>query len=202
MEQKMNIKAAILSFISFYTFLFVPLIPLWAQEGKNPLDSDLTPPLILHRPPIQSVRPGGPLVIQATITDNVAVKKASVFFRFMGTREYFIMDMHHVGNNIYSIEIPDQYVQVPGLEYYIQASDKAGNIEAFRGSSFSPLTIKVIPISPSAKSWYQKWWVWTIVGGMVAAAAVAAGGGGGGGGGDGGSGPSDTGTAVINEPIP
>jgi len=198
----MDRKATILSFISFYTFLFLPLTPLFAQEGTVPPDSDITAPLIQHERLIQSVRSGEPLIIQATITDDVAVKEAFLFFRFIGTREYFSMNMDSSENNVYSATIPDQYVQEPGLEYYIQASDKAGNTGVFRGFPFSPLTVKVVSVSRPAKAWYQKWWVWTIVGGMVVAAAAAAAGGGGGGGGGGDGGEPSTGTAVISEPIP
>jgi hypothetical protein len=192
-------KAMILSFVSFYAFIFLPLVPLWAQEGEIHPDSDLTEPLIKHEGPFQPVRSGEPLVIQATITDNVAVKEASLYFRFKGTREYFSVSMDHVGSNVYSAMISEQYVQEPGVEYYIEASDKAGNTAAFRGFSFSPLTIQVVPVTMHAKAWYKKWWVWTIVGGVVAVAAgaVAAGGGGGGG-----SSKPATGTAVISEPIP
>ena len=110
----------------------------------------------------------------------------------------------------------------PGVEYYIQAEDKAGNI-AQRGFAFSPLMVEVSPFLPSMgeepeviveapaqedivmttgeapvkKAWYKKWWVWTI----VAAAAGAAAAGGGGGGGDSAPAPT-TGSVSITGPTP
>lgn len=197
--QKINKRAVILSFVAFYTFLLLPLIPLLAQEREIFSNSDLTGPLIQHRTNIRSVPSGRRLTIEATITDNVAVKGASIFYRFMGTREYFSRSMDSLGNHLYSAIIPSQYVQEPGLEYYIEASDEAGNTTVFRGFEFSPLTIVVASESSSGKPWYKKWWVWTIVGGViVSAAAVAAAGSG--------SGekapPPPTGTASIDAPIP
>ena len=200
MEKGMIRKAVVLSFVSFYAFLVLPLMPLWAQDRKIPLDSDITAPIILHKPNPRPIPSGEPMVIRATVTDNVMVDEVLLFFRFMDTREYFSMNMDSLGDNIYSATIPDQFAQEPGLEYYIQASDKAGNSGVFRGFSFSPLTIKVVSVErPVVKAWYQKWWVWTVVGGIVVAAAAVAGGSSGG---DVEADTSATGTATIKQPIP
>jgi len=81
-----------------------------------------------------------------------------------------------------------------GLEYYIQATDLAGNTLLF-GYSFSPLTIAVVPVAADniavtdnsdtniaveekKKSGISKW-VWVGLGVVVAGAALSSGGGGG-----------------------
>lgn len=197
--QKINKRAVILSFVASYTFLLLPLTPLLAQEPEMFSNSDLTGPLIRQRTNIRSVPSGRRLTVEATITDNVAVKGASLFYRFMGTREYFSRSMDSVGNHLYSVTIPGQYVQEPGLEYYIEASDEAGNTTVFRGFEFSPLAIVVVSESSSGKAWYRRWWVWTIVGGIILSAATVAATAGGG---DKAAPPPPTGTAAIDAPIP
>ncbi|MBI3610168.1 MAG: hypothetical protein HY204_05645 [Nitrospirae bacterium] len=223
----MNRKALLLSFVAFYTFLFLPFLPLWAEEIQLPSNADRTAPVVQHEPPGQSAPSAKDLVIQATITDNVAVKEAFLFYRPLGNTEYFSINMNPVGNNLYAATIPKEDVQEPGIEYYIQAADPSGNT-VLRGFSFSPLMITVAPVLPAPKGgnepaavapapssqeplalkteapatspWYKKWWVWAIAAGVVVIAA-AAGGGGGGGGGGGSPGPS-TGSATVSGPIP
>ena len=191
-------KASFLSFISFYTFLLFPLSPLLAQELGTSSNSDDFGPIIQHKPFVQSVAAGEPLTIEATIKDNVAVKGAVIFYRFMGTREYFSKSMNSLGDHLYSATIPGQYVQEPGLEYYIEAVDEAGNTRTFRGFDFSPLTINIVSGS-SGKAWHKKWWVWTIVGGIILSAATVAATAGSG---DEAAPPPPTGTAAIDAPIP
>jgi hypothetical protein len=198
-----------------------------AQElGLSP-DADRTAPTIQHDPPGQSFHAGKDLIIQATITDNAAVKEATLFYRPEGNTEYLRVNMNPIGNNIYTAAIPQKDVVEPGIEYYIQSSDKACNI-AMRGFAFSPLVIAVAPVlppsggekkepvvaippstpadelglkteEPATPAWYKKWWVWTIVGAVVIVGAVAAGGGGGGGGG---GGETSTSSVTISGPTP
>ena len=53
------------------------------------------------------------------------------------------------------------------------AQDVAGNV-SFEGTSLAPLTIQVRQ-SPVYKPWYKKWWVWAIVGVVVAGGGTAVG---------------------------
>ncbi len=100
----------------------------------------------------------------------------------------------------------------PGLEYYIQATDLAGNTLLF-GYAFSPLIITVVPAAmdniaatdnsdtgggeEKKKSGISKW-VWIGLGVVVAGAALSGGGGGGGNGPE----PPPTGTLTISGPTP
>src|SRR3989338_11030685 len=207
----MNKKAFILLVLSFYVFLLLPLYPALAQELQLPSDSDRLPPVIQHQPSDQAAATGKPMIIKATITDNVSIKEAALYYRPMGNVEYFNLTMKKEENNVYSATIPADDVIEPGIEYYIQASDKAGNM-VLRGFSFSPLTVMVEPVLPftepekespvvtpakpslekeesiietppverhvyktegGEKTWYKKWWVWSIVGGGAVAVAAA-----------------------------
>ena len=149
----------------------------------------------------------------------MAVKEATLFYRPLRETEYSQLSMTPQGDDIYSATIPEAEVWEPAIEYYVQASDEAGNV-ALQGFSFDPLIVAVASVIPpieeevasveeeavapeeplfttgpsSATAWYKKWWVWTIgvavVGGAVAVA-------GGGGGGDDGDGASTGGLAVA-----
>lgn len=219
---KIKNKALLLFVFSFYTFLFLPLAPLWAQALKMPANSDLVAPSIQHDPPTEKIAPGEPVSIQATVTDNNTIKEVLLFYRVQGEDEYLSINMQPKGPTSYTTLIPKEEIRAPGLEYYIQASDQAGNV-ALRGFSFSPLSVAVAPkaapnetftknVFPKdeketalktevseGKPWYKKWWVWAIAGVVVVAAA--AGGGGGGGGGGGAGGPA-TGSASVSSPAP
>ena len=224
-------RALLLVLVAIYSFLFIPTVPLWAQTLKLPSKGDLTAPVINHDPPVRSFRSGESLSIQATITDNSEIKEAILFYRTMGKEEYSSINMEKQPEGVYAASIPTEEIAEPGVEYYIQASDPAGNI-ALRGFSFSPLTVTVIPVLPDKKTdealtqnlfpaekrdaalksepgitnpWYKKWWVWTLAGAVVVGGAMALGGGGGGGGGGGrgGNPPGPaTGSATITGPTP
>jgi hypothetical protein len=225
----MKRKALLLVAVALYSFLIIPTAPLWAQSLQLPSKVDLTAPIINHDAPNQSFRSGDPVSIQATITDDAGIKEVTLFYRTMGKAEYSSINMERQ-QETYSASIPKEDAAEPGVEYYIQASDQAGNI-ALRGFSFSPLTVTVTPAAPEKKSdeaftenlfpaeeravaiksdptvtnpWYKKWWVWTIVGAVAIAGAAAAGGGGGGGGSDpapNGAG-GQTGAVNVTGPIP
>ena len=216
-----------LLFAAFFTFILLPLSPLWAQELKFPEDIDLMAPTIQHEPPAQASPAEEKLLIEATITDNVAVEETTLFYRPLGYPEYSSINMELIANHLYSAAIPREEVQEPGIEYYIQASDEAGNM-VMRGFSFSPLIVTVTPAlpgveekkdqaiagieepqesfrlateEPAVKPWYKKWWVWTLVAVVIGGAAAASGGGGGGG--EGAGAPTlTTGSATISGPIP
>lgn len=211
--------------LAVYTFLILPAAPLWAQELSLPPDGDRIAPVIQYEPPTRSAPTGKPLTIDASITDNAEVLEAILFYRPLGASEYASVPMDSLGQRRYRATIPAGQVTEPGVEYYIQASDKAGNM-VMRGFAFSPLMVTVAPLLPGqemeqaggtpeivptespterlamkteagAKPWYKKWWVWAVAGGVVLTAAVA---GGGGGGGD--DSPPTTGSATITVPTP
>jgi hypothetical protein len=182
-------------------------------------------PAIKHDPPSQSAPTSAPLTIEAAVTDNVGVQEVTLYYRHIGSADFTTVNMAPVGNDTYAATIPPTRVAEPGLEYYIQAADVAGNM-ALRGFAFDPLVVNVVPMAPppvvtvmpeprpspaealamrtepaKGRSWYKKWWVWTLVGSAVLIGTAASGGDGGG---DSGSNPppSDTGSITITGPIP
>lgn len=220
----MRNQAIFLSVIALYAFVLAPLATVWAQEVT--IDGgDITAPVIQHDPQAETANAGRPLEIIAIISDDQEVSEATLFYRVQGNREYFSINMTLKEAKSYSATIPQDEVIEPGLEYFIQSTDEAGN-SILRGFSFEPLVILVSPYIPDfgtqeelvsedyntddlvlksefgkTTPWYKKWWVWTIASGVVLATAAAAGSGGGSGGG-GGQEPPTTGTAVIDGAIP
>ena len=201
--------------VSMLVFSLVLLPIAHAAELALP-SGDLTAPVIKHTPISKDALPGQPVGIKATVTDNVGVKEVILFYRENTAADFKRLKMKRdLDSFVYTANIP--VVDSPGLEYYIQATDLAGNTLLF-GHAFSPLTITLAPAAadegetkavavmepqatPAAKeekSGVSKW-VWIGLGVVAVGAALAAGGGGGGGGEQP---PPSTGTIVINGPAP
>ncbi len=130
-----KIRGVVLLTLSFYTFLFLPLTPLWAQSDLLISKADLISPVIQHDRFSSSLPAGSPVMIRATLTDNVGIKEAILFYRLIGTDIYKQLDFTPQGNDLYIAILPIEVIVVPGIEYYLQVSDAAENI-AMRG--FSP----------------------------------------------------------------
>lgn len=204
---KIKSRALILFLISSYTYLFIPLTPLWAQSLGLLAEADQIPPTIRHEPPAL-IPLGESFFLDAVVSDNQDVKEVLLFYRTFGDKNYLSLTMEAIGEGRYRGLLPSKEIREPGLEYYIRATDPEGNM-ALQGLPFSPLEAIVSAASPEgeqenltervfpqqerelglkteeapAKPWYKKWWVWTIAGAVVIGAAAASGGGGGGGGG-------------------
>ncbi len=103
---------------------------------------DLKAPAIEHTPLSQPFVTGETATISATISDESGIADVTLFFRPIGSNEYLQVAMPRLNNNIYSVDIPHEYVQGPGMEYYIKAMDNAGNT-VLKGLNFSPLTVAV-----------------------------------------------------------
>jgi hypothetical protein len=226
----MKQKAILLSFIAIHTFLLSPLTPLFAQGREDSSPPDLIAPHIQHEPSVKAAVAGEPLAIEAIITDDVRVEEVLLHYRLEGSEEYAPIRMESAGETLYSAILPREEVTPPRIEYYIQATDPAGNI-ALRGLSFTPLSVSVVSVpvepetapaavaegaaleritlrteDPPPPRWYKKWWVWTIVGAAVIAGGMAAAGGREDGGGEKG-GPSSAGgptggSVAITGPTP
>jgi hypothetical protein len=186
---------------------------------------DIIPPKIEHDPSNEPTTGGKPVMISAIVTDEGSgIKEVSLFFRPKGTQQYRRLPM--VSRRIesrYEAEIPSHFVQKPGIEYYIEAIDVAGN-KILRGVNFSPIVIAVgsegaapttasptqepaqteeitsskLNLEPETKK--NNNWVWWTVGVVAAGTAIALSQSGGGGGGGGGGTEEETGTVSITAP--
>lgn len=86
---------------------------------------DTLGPAILHAPPTSALV-GQPLLITASVTDYSAVEEVRVFYRSAGETDFSSVLMEPIGNGTYHAAIPPQAAE-GRLEYYIVATDRAGN---------------------------------------------------------------------------
>ncbi len=192
------------------SLIFLPMHYVTAVNAAEALAlpaGDLVAPEIKSPQINTKVAPGESIIVNATVTDNVGVRNVTLFYRNTGAIDFKRVEMSRkqVTDN-YAVTLPE--VIEPGVEYYIQATDLAGNT-VLHGHTFSPLTISVssdstplaeteeavalVPDEAPAKKGVSKW-VWIGLG-VLAVGAAASGGGGGGGG-------STTGTVTITGPTP
>ena len=124
------------------SLIFSPLV--YADQLALP-SGDLIAPQISHEPLNEKIKAGTSQQIKATITDNVGVKTVTLFFRTVGAKDYKRIQMNQVeGSDEYVTTLGFEDTVEPGIEYYIQAVDLAGNA-LLHGYSFSPLTVGIVP---------------------------------------------------------
>lgn len=193
--------------------LSLTLTPVAYAAGLALPTGDLVAPVIKHTPITHDIPAGKPIAITATVTDDDAVKEVILFYTEIGASDYKRTIMKRdLDSNNYTAELP--IFAPPGVEYYIQASDMAGNTLLF-GHKFSPLTVNVAVAAVEIESDSEKSfpavkatpvvkeeektginkWVWIGLG-VVAVGALA--GGGGSGSGDGPGPIEDTRTGTVN----
>ena len=135
---KRILRTFIVIFFS-YSLLFLPVVN--AADVLAFPTADFVAPEIKHTPITTKIPSGEIATIQATVTDNVGVKDVTVFYRDKGHSEFKWTKMvRESGTDEFSTTLPE--VTAPGVEYYIQATDIAGNT-ILHGHTFSPLNIAV-----------------------------------------------------------
>jgi hypothetical protein len=100
---------------------------------------DTAPPTITYTP-VTSWRVNAALPITATIADNIGVQSATLFYRKTGTPGYPSVPMTASGPT-YRGTIPASAMTEAGVQYYLEATDAAGNIQRV------PSTAPEIPYS-------------------------------------------------------
>ncbi|MBV1871728.1 MAG: hypothetical protein KUG83_04200 [Gammaproteobacteria bacterium] len=195
------------------SLILFPFLTAHAAGQQGASFADLAAPAIDHPPISGSIAPGGKLKITAKVSDNVGVKSVLLYYRAKGGEKFTSIKMvAEIGSKTYAANVP--VVTAPGVEYYIQAADAAGNT-FLHGHSFSPLTVSVSPYGNikgadgiaglserEEKSKISKW-VWIGVGALAVGAIAGGSGSGGGGGGSSADARSfDNGAIVITAPTP
>lgn len=198
-------------FLIYILSLSLIYAPLLRADQLSLPSTDLIAPQVIHDPIKEAMAAGKSQKFSAIVTDNIGVQSVTLFYRTVGSKEYKRKPMIGQGSDTYSAIVDSAEMQEPGVEYYIQATDQAGN-NLLHGYSFSPLTVSVSTaaiaktattttqetpkeISYTPKEESSNKWLWIGLGVLVVAAAAGGGGGGGG---------TSTATLTINttEPTP
>ena len=109
-------------------------------SGKISIMSKDTMAPDLYHSPVYNAFTGANLVISATVTDNLSVTNALVYYRTVGQTQWKTAVMNKL-NDKYSAIIPADQITTEGLEYYIEASD--GINVTRKGSAEDPYVITV-----------------------------------------------------------
>ena len=131
--------------------------------------SESEPSNVASATPIDTVKPqmshdvisattfGSTVLIQAEVTDNIAVQAVTLYYRAIGTTAYTSVAMANTSGNTYRASIPASATLPPGVEYYIAATDGASYTYSGRASSpntisvdNSPVITSVVPSAGSA----------------------------------------------------
>ena len=105
------------------------------------MSKDTMAPDIYHTP-VTSAFTGANLVITATVTDNLSIAYANLYYRVAGTDGWKTVRMNKL-NDKYSAILPAADVTVEGIEYYIEAFD--GVSYTYKGSAEAPYAVAVSP---------------------------------------------------------
>jgi len=185
-------------------------ILLCAKDAELSFPGDITAPSIERTSDVSDIVAGSSWTFEAEVRDPSGVKEVVMFFRRAGDHDFKPIIMKSMGGGLYIAIFAPEDVTEPGIEYYLKATDTAGN-SVLKGVSFSPLIVNVSPLNLKLKSKpvsnqaglaavtlpqidadtdsgekEEGMSMWAIVGGVVAAGLLVGGSGGGGGGGGGG----------------
>lgn len=110
-----------------------------SPSGKiSVMSLDTMAPDIYHSP-VRTAYTGSNLVVSATITDNLQITEAVLWYRTVGGEwKSTVMSAH---NSLYSGIIPAEDISLDGLEYYIAAFD--GLSYTYKGTAESPFSVIV-----------------------------------------------------------
>jgi hypothetical protein len=103
------------------------------------MSRDTMAPDIYHSP-VSGAFTGSNLVISATITDNLHIAYANLYYRVTGGEEWTIIRMNKL-NDKFSAIIPANAVTLDGIEYYIEAFD--GVSFTYKGNAEAPFSVAV-----------------------------------------------------------
>ena len=90
---------------------------------------DETPPVIEHTPIETAQQYEEPVTITATITDDASgVSGVLLYYKRADAVEWENKALNPQGNDVYQANIPPAAVTGSGMNYYIEATDVAGNM--------------------------------------------------------------------------
>ena len=102
---------------------------------------DTMAPDVYHSP-VYTATTGNKVIISATVSDNIGIENAKLYYRVKGTEEWKTAEMSK-SNSKYTASIPAAFVTTEGVEYYIAAFDGVNYTYAGSHTSENPYEITV-----------------------------------------------------------
>jgi hypothetical protein len=161
-------------------------------QGVAALDVEVAPPdeVVVGEPVLVTVR-----VVSdpAGISDNLRLKYRRAKKKYSGLKVRLVRGKRmrfYLGPSVWKAE------GLQAIEWYGEIRDRFGGLLARKGDASHPLKIVVkkkpiavpvlppppVPVAkpeekkpPPPPAWYERWWVWAIVGGVAVAAGTTAG---------------------------
>ena len=116
-----------------------------SESGLSPTATatsyDNIAPVISHTAVVESTV-GQNITIRATLTDNVDVTTARLYYRTVGSPSFTQIAMIEGLSNLWTAIIPAVSVTLNGVEYYLEVEDRAVNLSTL-ASSTEPLVITI-----------------------------------------------------------
>jgi hypothetical protein len=121
--------------------------PSFQGSAKKPLKIsvrlvDNEPPVIVHKL-VTTAQENKSLKISATVTDRSGINEVNLFHKKTTANKYNKLKMKTIEKNQYVGEIAGKEITSAGLTYYIEATDRANNKPAYKGTEKYPLPVKV-----------------------------------------------------------
>ncbi len=119
---------------------------LMKHFGKT-VSQDHEAPVISHSP-VSSVLEATSVNITATVTDASGVDNVVLYYRRKGSAILVSETMTRTPGEVYTASIAASSIGAAGVEYYIEARDKSGNLGRLpAGSPVAPFIIAVTPVA-------------------------------------------------------
>lgn len=125
-----------------------------------------------------AARPGEALELSVTASDpELRIAGVVLHFRASGEASFNEVPAEMDAPGRFSAAVPADAVRAPAAEYYFRAVDEAGATLASVGTARAPLRVPVSESAPATgggggSSILRSWWLWTIVGVVVAGVAI------------------------------
>ena len=131
-----------------YYYTFTTVLTDVSNESKpagkiSITAKDTMAPNVYHSP-VYTATTGSKVIISATVSDNIGVQSAKLYYRVKGSDEWKTAEMTS-SNDKYTASIPASSVTLSGIEYYIAAFDGVNYTYAGNRTSENPYEITVYP---------------------------------------------------------
>jgi subtilisin family serine protease len=126
-----------------YYYQFKVVSSAGESDGSNIATAtpvDTIAPVLSHSV-VNEAGYGANVLIQAEVTDNIAVSHVTLNYRTIGQDSYISVPMSNQQNHQYRATIPGSAMLAPGVEYYIEATD--GSSSSFSGRIATPHEVLV-----------------------------------------------------------